>query len=451
MGMLILLGGTLYGLRALTHVCFYLGRASSWAVRALVCFELLLAATWFRIGLWVISESAWAPALGSALVLLVAVILVWYTMALALASTTLVDASTRLEQSWPGEHVQWMIILLQFDWLLGVIGHITPRWAPSGLLYVVGAILATVVIGSAGPTLATFSLDKASPDPPASTPPVSTTTSAAKAAPNSPESTPQADYNHKAVDPAPVTTATPAWDSSDGPSWAELCGVLKPSARGAPQPQRLELERLFVRDGAVEAGCTDTPKAVGRLDGTWVMVGRCEGRLFSLAVVDTDGVGGMLLGEQAASLGLRYRDAGILTSVTERTPISSGSGYILETIRGPVVLIQRHTTARDDAGKAQTCSEIGDSAVAFTTLPPAMGEKWLALSQEQFTWPREIAKASGSAERRFEFIADGTYGPPVAYGRCVGWSCSMTRYGGAAFTERLPVDIGTIVRLAEAG
>lgn len=227
------------------------------------------------------------------------------------------------------------------------------------------------------------------------------------------------------------------------PTYEQLCG---PQPTGAPAPDAIAslLAGVFLREGAVQAGCAKQPSRVESPAGeVWVMPGMCGSRLSSLAIASPDGSSGILLGEQASGIGLSLAVDGALQAISVRTTIRGGDFYTVTTRDGVDLLIRRRSSVSSLSQPARSCDELPPAAAAYVLMPPTLAARWLALAERRFTWPTETGR--DGTQRRFAFVSDSTAPVPIASGHCELQRCTVTLADGTPFVAETKLTPGTVV------
>ncbi len=164
------------------------------------------------------------------------------------------------------------------------------------------------------------------------------------------------------------------------PTYAELCSSL-------PNPIAIGhgLGELFVRDGAVKAGCATQPFRVADT-GIWVSAGVCLGEPRSVAVSSSraDRPAAILYGEASEFVHGAALD-GTLAGVEAAEP-GSGDVVLVETLEGTYGFARSTRSATPGNANATRCNEVGGTAEPFAKLPPPLVLIWRDLVRDSATW-----------------------------------------------------------------
>jgi hypothetical protein len=206
----------------------------------------------------------------------------------------------------------------------------------------------------------------------------------------------------------------------DEPTYEELCpGGTKPG-KPAPKPWGDALYSLWLGEsgaGAIEGGCAQPAHPVAGHPHVWVAEGVCEGSLRSFGI-SVDGRPASLVYQQAAVFARDKAREGVLLGASPRTDLRDGDFYLLQSERGPYVLIRSRkatgSTTEDDAPRR--CADYTSDNYPYTAIPPGLIRIWLRISRWQLVWP-VLDEGGESTAQGFAFIGADT-GEVLAHAEC---------------------------------
>lgn len=156
--------------------------------------------------------------------------------------------------------------------------------------------------------------------------------------------------------------------------------------------------------------------------------GTCRGELRSMGIATSSGEAALMMQEVAEYAAIEAL-AGRLTGASGRWTVGPGDFQMLYSTAGNVIMI-RSRSARGSyrRGPGASCADWSSANVPYVPLQPVLGQLWLKLNEDGFTWPEESPNLSGAASQyRFRSAVSGRV---VASGMCDSkGACTIERSG----------------------
>jgi|GEM_PF-2713178 len=176
-------------------------------------------------------------------------------------------------------------------------------------------------------------------------------------------------------------------------------------------------------------GCPGKPRPIPGLEGGWFVPGYCGEGLQALAIALPGLEHPVTLLEQAAEFALPIVLRGQFVEAVDRFSVGEGDAYIVQTRRGPYVLIRDRATAGPlDEEERAGCGGHVDEDVAYSVVGPGLIEAWRSAASLALGGVEPLGSTQG-AHGGGSFVFRGSAGI-VGQARCraAGTVCEA-RYG----------------------
>lgn len=422
-GALVLLtAGVLYGGRLGVHLCSgYWERTTckpGWTDRkrrrlnALLVLDGLLTATLLASGGWFLFSPSWWVEFGLGLVLALAIHEAGYwTIELAEAGA-LPRGSDTIENCFAVVGLRNRVLRIGSQpgvlWLYGLFfERKTPKDELSGLTVLIVITLAFAGLAQGMVKGATYLKGGSERVERRHTKP-----------PNAKRNRPPPKSKDAPPPGGPKDTVAVAGESP--PTYEDLCGkVLAPGDDAPPEPAAA-LQRVWYEFGGIVAGCAGPAWEVSKGSGVYAVIGKCYGKVRSVAVTSPQYPAAMLFA-QSATLAERMATEHKLLGASAHIRAGPGQYQIVYTTDGAYILIR--ATVSDGRGRLTSaprrCDELQPTAVKYVTLPPALADLWLRLGAlKEPTWPTLDESRLGSGRIFYTFSTADAERRTIATGSC---------------------------------